>query len=715
MDLLEFYYTYAFERKRAEAHQGEKSADQVRLFQLCGRIALAITQRNQGTDIGQDEVDRLLGNESASAIDAARLAGLLQQSTTDESVSLRFEHHRAQEYFTARCIAKEHSEFDWSGKLDLPRWQETLVNVAQMGGATSALEILSETLGSAPSEIKGKTQPIDRILSETLATERVELAVRIARDLPISPGREELQHEISAAISWFLENGSAVSKVKMLRLAQQAPHLVSIETIRHALNDKAAWVRDQAHIVAARLAGSATAAGLPDELIYNFVTGRLVRRLPNYFVLSRGLKNWSVFLLALFGVMLLTARSIVLGGSGPLIILLSDHLAPLWPPGWKPALEAFNELARVPGYEMFVSLISLLVAVSGVFFHRSKTWLYLQSISLASLAVPVVVIMLWSYDGILSIQAIFFTAFAAIFVGYAIGLPLLALGGLIVTLFFALIFAIGIYFWTREWGYTADLIRSSWRDGEFSEFVPDFIPWSGRTVVRVFRFVASHLKPLAAVGGSLAAAALFYYITSSAMLWKQLADLLGTILFAVFVPMFMAGRVVFDYVSVLPYLGPIGIFVISGALLVCFACLAVGGVLLLARRSFDHRYFDHTIPLVFAFGSIIVAMMAGLISIFGEPVKSFIGRVLSLFISFLDKVLISFLDEVFGRWFAKAAVVIIVVVAFLAALYVFREVFSFAFDWIKYRIAEFRKFKLSQGDWHAQFQEATPTQQARTP
>jgi len=152
-DLLHHYFQFAIDRKKEDLRRASLPADWPSLFDLWGQIGMAITEANQGAEIRRTEIALRLGGETAAAIGSAFVAGVLVESPdlNDEAPPfIRFESHRAQEFFTAWHIAQVEPDFDWGRRLDVPRWQETLVNVAQLGKAGGAIAALEQTLRDVP-------------------------------------------------------------------------------------------------------------------------------------------------------------------------------------------------------------------------------------------------------------------------------------------------------------------------------------------------------------------------------------------------------------------------------------------------------------------------------------------------------------------------------------------------------------------------------------
>src|SRR5262249_23255229 len=153
------------------------------------------------------------------------------------------------------------SVFDWTRKLDVPRWQEILANCVQLGAHVSVQIALENTLESVNTVVtikplRGSSALLadsQQIYSEANAAERVSLAARVMRDMPISPERTTLQTKLRAAVRHIVEHGIPVAQSKVLETIQRTPEIASFDVIEPALRSELAWIRDQAHIVAAAI------------------------------------------------------------------------------------------------------------------------------------------------------------------------------------------------------------------------------------------------------------------------------------------------------------------------------------------------------------------------------------------------------------------------------------------------------------------------------
>jgi hypothetical protein len=100
--------------------------------------------------------DLSVGEADPRTIEVGRRAGILQIDTDDEE-RVRFAHHRFQEFFAARhLMAAGHEIVDWSRVLDLPNWQETLLNLASLQPQCVALTQLQESIARPSQELEAK-------------------------------------------------------------------------------------------------------------------------------------------------------------------------------------------------------------------------------------------------------------------------------------------------------------------------------------------------------------------------------------------------------------------------------------------------------------------------------------------------------------------------------------------------------------------------------
>jgi hypothetical protein len=332
MELMEEYvrrsFTRAFGDRTTEPPYEEA-------YEIWATLAFLITNRNAGTTVEFGELEASLGAHRPlrAAIVLGRRCGVLAEVEDHERCLLRFAHHRMQEFFAARHIATVRPEIDWSAKLTVPRWQETLVNLAVSDVATPALQFLVETMTAdtrqltpkpAKKKLRRSTEwaresddnatardetpasvapavvpPVEE--PQTIVHDRlvdsVELAASIARN---SQGHDQttrvLEPVMRDSIALLSMHGNPIAQVKMLGVCQTLPALASSGAIERALSSPIAWVRHQALIV---LANTPTpSVDLADRVLVDLVTGQLALRLKTYAkaaASSHSLRNWWAF------------------------------------------------------------------------------------------------------------------------------------------------------------------------------------------------------------------------------------------------------------------------------------------------------------------------------------------------------------------------------------------------------------------------------------
>jgi hypothetical protein len=325
-ELLDYYFAFAIERKEAEL---EGRCLPTERFDLWAPLALAITKANAGSEIRRTELDLLLGPDAETAVRAGQVTGVLLESVDRDPEApalIRFESHRAQEYFAAYAIATSSEPFDWSARLDVPRWQETLVNVAQMGKAGTAIAELARTLRAVPALWERSADPVERIWIEIEAAERADLAGRVLRELPPAPEREELRELVMKAALWLIQGGTGISKAGVLRTVQQAPEIGGPDLIAPALRDESGWVRDQAYLVQSRLTGPNGPLSVLEEVALAYAQGELLGRLPRYLKLAHRLKRPALALGAAAGAGLQVLSLALSAAVGPALLLAALHL-----------------------------------------------------------------------------------------------------------------------------------------------------------------------------------------------------------------------------------------------------------------------------------------------------------------------------------------------------------------------------------------------------
>lgn len=304
VELLRYYIEKTYQRK-SEALLDDGTVFPPLEQALAGwsKFAYTITTLNRGSAIGVQALASEVGADMEELIRVGKRCGVLQEALNEEERQIRFEHHRFQEFFTALYINQRQAEIAWLEKIDVPRWQETMVNVILMGGGENAIRTLAEAIESA---IEKQRRSVERTESdselaqrETVAADRVELASRVVRQAKVSsaPVQTMLAGTLQKAITFFAEHGTPITQVKMMRACQSIPEIDIFQVLRNSLKSPINWVRDQALIIISSSNRSQRAIGshFASELGYDLANGMFPLRFFAYCkaaTASKQIQNW---------------------------------------------------------------------------------------------------------------------------------------------------------------------------------------------------------------------------------------------------------------------------------------------------------------------------------------------------------------------------------------------------------------------------------------
>lgn len=155
VELLRFHSERNYERKDQDRDDDEPPFPPRALaFGEWARFAYLITERNWGPAIVFEML--LEGADTETVREALRVGkrcGVLEESWDRGAEHLvRFAHQRFQEFFAASYIRDKRPVMEWLGKLDAPRWQETMLNLILMGQAADVVTVLGEAIRHQLSE-----------------------------------------------------------------------------------------------------------------------------------------------------------------------------------------------------------------------------------------------------------------------------------------------------------------------------------------------------------------------------------------------------------------------------------------------------------------------------------------------------------------------------------------------------------------------------------
>lgn len=363
--LFESYIVEAFRQR------GQPMADAGKAFSAWSLLGFEITRRNQGALIDTAEAFAVvarssLGSAASSLIAAGLRCGVLVEELHPEGTSLRFSHHRLQEYFAARHLKSSDDRVDWPPLLDAPRWQETLVNLVAMGhgepAVRSLVSLIEGQLESMGAEADDESQDSDdelqdiektklikqRATGQRLLAERVELAARVLseRHSDLTAVDAMLSPALTRAATHLVRDGNPSSQVRMLSAGRVLPSKQFANFVNDLLQSKLAWVRTQALVVATENASVVRMVGsdVPFEMARDIGAAQFVGRAWTYLKFLRrgsGLKlAWmfgaAVVAQATYALLLIAA---IVGGAF-LALYLSQPDRGLWAEfsGWSDAV-----------------------------------------------------------------------------------------------------------------------------------------------------------------------------------------------------------------------------------------------------------------------------------------------------------------------------------------------------------------------------------------
>jgi hypothetical protein len=323
------------------------------LLDGCSQIAIGFLKKNRG-ETSVAEAVAAGGAYIERVIDVGKRAGVLQSDADDDS-RIRFAHHRFQEYFAARYMARVGGEdgIDWSRSLDLPAWQETLLNLASMRPQCLALAVLDASLRlpaeKLASEQSVDTSPIEDFedtlyaalkesdvtwpldpYEERLWADRSVLASQIVREAAAQrtalPGG--FAHTFHQSLRILANVGRPTSQVKMLWAWKNAPGTNVAVALAEPLSSSIGWVRDQAIILVASISHTDVSRNLGIDLSIDFASENVLRRLATYLRAARSSGRRWIALTAWTACCQVLLWALAIAASAAMSTLAVDELSP---------------------------------------------------------------------------------------------------------------------------------------------------------------------------------------------------------------------------------------------------------------------------------------------------------------------------------------------------------------------------------------------------
>jgi len=255
VDLLQDYILTRLRNEAARKGVGKSEIET--MFEALSALAFSLVSNSRGTSFTPDDLRRgISGDRADEFVDLMVDSGLLKQAQDN---SLRFEHHRLQEFLAARGwgqLASGHTIT--ATQLENPWWRET---IGMRAGITHDFSnLLGQIIACiddgylARIHLKritvNETQPLQPLNDQDFAAllnylAAFELAMTCATqrwpDVP-----DQRQNDLKLIARGIVDHGSVLEKVRLARSLRKAPIAFSVEFFARLANDENDWVAAEA-------------------------------------------------------------------------------------------------------------------------------------------------------------------------------------------------------------------------------------------------------------------------------------------------------------------------------------------------------------------------------------------------------------------------------------------------------------------------------------
>lgn len=272
--LLDYYCRQSYERCRVQ-EKVVTLPEAPKALRTWARLAYLIMMENKGAAIPVDSLWRgepAMEQEIRALVRAGKRSGILAESLADREHQVRFAHHQFQEFFAALYIQDQSPAIDWLSRLDAPRWQETMLNLVQLGGADEAVATLASSIKEQVDALRGAPAAALPAAKQRRLADQVETGARLIGEgaAAASQPSNSLTSGLPEAIELLAERGSPLTQVKVMRACQHLTDTNTAKALQAPLRSSVQWVREQAlMLVAARRGG----ADLPMEIALDLAGG----------------------------------------------------------------------------------------------------------------------------------------------------------------------------------------------------------------------------------------------------------------------------------------------------------------------------------------------------------------------------------------------------------------------------------------------------------
>jgi len=228
------------ERKRRGCDKAEWQSTVTRLKHWLSSLAFdAVESRATGTKIDATMVTASLASfgKDRDLLAIASSCGLLRKLGSDNSI--KFEHHRLQEYFAALRLADflDRDEVEPYDYIDDVWWREVILMTSGIMNHPDRLidQILDAAEDLRFEEYRGTATHFSRVMT-AMACYRPA-----SHKLPLNTRDRMIEYIVQ-----FLQYGNILQKVRALRVAPQFDDERVFVAVRHLLRDPSHWVREVA-------------------------------------------------------------------------------------------------------------------------------------------------------------------------------------------------------------------------------------------------------------------------------------------------------------------------------------------------------------------------------------------------------------------------------------------------------------------------------------
>ncbi|MFO0875073.1 MAG: SEFIR domain-containing protein [Phycisphaerales bacterium] len=354
VELLDHMGRSTYRRKFAEHGDEWWAVDATAMSNL----ALSITLANRSASISRGAAENLLGAGAEESIRRAVVAGVLLESRERVGIgatagaSLRFDHHRWQEFFAAKAISAATPD---GLRFDSPRLQETLINVALMDGVGTAagadaaaplfqraIDEVAVTLDRLDQERDESweleaelpsTSPVP-YREEMVASDRIEFIARLLE----ASSKERLGGSHPALLASFdrgvtvlARRGRPTTQAKMIRAARRVQGFDVGRVAEPALASPVRWLRTQAIValgsdVDAR--GRRRFRGPDEEMLQSLADESFFFRFGEFVRMARALrrrKTWLVLaIVTMLSLVPIVATAATVSAAPKALVLLRE-------------------------------------------------------------------------------------------------------------------------------------------------------------------------------------------------------------------------------------------------------------------------------------------------------------------------------------------------------------------------------------------------------